>query len=189
MVAMLDDSRIIELFYARSEQAVTELANKYGAVCKKVAYNILHNPLDAEECVNDAYLGVWNSIPPQKPERLLAYVCRIVRNISVAKYHAAAAVKRSSHYDAVLDELEECFASVDSVESEVAAKELSHALNRFLGLLDQESRVIFVRRYWYADSVGAIAAKVKRSENSVSVRLFRIRGKLKKYLKREGYEL
>ncbi len=185
----MDDSRIIELFYARSEQAVTELSKKYGAVCKKVAGNILHNPLDAEECVNDAYLGVWNTIPPQKPELLLAYVCRIVRNISVAKYHAVTAVKRNSNYDAALDELEGCFASVDTVESELAVRELSHAINGFLASLDQESRIIFVWRYWYADSVTVIAARLRRSENSVSVRLFRIREKLKKYLKKEGYEL
>ena len=185
----MDDSRIIELFFARSEQAVKELSAKYGAVCSKVAGNILRHPCAVEECLNDAYLGVWNTIPPQKPERLLAYVCRIVRNISIAKYHALTAAKRNSQYDTALAELEDCFASVDTVESEVAAKELTNAVNGFLATLDQESRVMFVRRYWYADSVTAIAARLKRSENSVSVRLFRMREKLKNYLKKEGYEL
>lgn len=185
----LDDSRIIKLFYQRSEQAITELSAKYGALYHKIAENILNNSLDAEECVNDAYLGVWNTVPPKKPDPLLAYVCRIVRNISIARYHANTALKRNSSYDAALDELEDCLASDTDVEEELSVKELSRLIDRFLCTLDQENRILFVRRYWYADSIADIARRMQMSNNSVSVRLSRIRGKLKQYLKKEGYEI
>ena len=112
----MDDSKIIDLFYARSEQAIMELSAKYGPVCNKVARNILNNSHDAEECVNDAYLGAWNTIPPQNPNPLLTYICRIVRNLSIMKYHANTAVKRNSFYDVALDELEDCLASSETVE-------------------------------------------------------------------------
>ncbi len=186
---MLEDSQIMDLFYARSEQAITELSQKYGIVCRKVAGNILKNRLDVEECVNDAYLGVWNTIPPQRPDYLLAYVCRIVRNLSIMKYHSNTAVKRNSFYDVALDELEECLASTAMVEAEITAKELSGLLDRFLEMLDQENRVMFVRRYWYSDSLSEIAERFHMSSNNVSVRLSRIRGRLKKFLKNEGYEV
>lgn len=185
----MEDNEIIDLFYARSEQAILALSEKYGPICRKVAVNILKNPLDAEECINDAYLGVWNTIPPQRPGRLSAYVCRIVRNLSITKYHANTAVKRNSFYDAALDELEDCLASPQTVESEWSVRELSRLIDDFLDTLDQESRVMFVRRYWYADSIGDLALSMKRSRNSVSTRLSRIRGKLKKYLRKEGYEV
>lgn len=185
----MEDSRIIDLFFERSEQAIAELSKKYGAVCNRVAGNILQNSLDVEECVNDAYLGAWNTIPPRRPEPLLAYLCRIVRNLSITRYHANTAVKRNSFYDAALDELEECLASLETVETEISAKELSDLLDRFLGTLDRENRIMFVRRYWYSDPVSSIAAAFHMSGNSVSARLSRIRTKLKKFLQKEGYEV
>lgn len=185
----MDDSNIIDLFYGRSEQAIVELSKKYGAVCNKVARNILNNSLDAEECVNDAYLGAWNTIPPQHPSPLQTYICRIVRNLSIMRYHSNTAVKRNSFYDVALDELEECLASAASVEAEISAKELSGLLDRFLDTLDMENRVMFVRRYWYSDPVSDIAENFHMSSNNVSVRLSRLRGKLKKFLKKEGYEI
>ena len=185
----MDDSKIIELFYAREEQAIVELSKKYGAVCSKVAGNILSNSLDAEECVNDAYLGAWNTIPPQRPAPLLAYICRIVRNLSIMRYHSNTAAKRNSFYDVALDELEECLASAASVEAEISAKELSGLLDRFLETLDEENRVMFMRRYWYSDPVSDIAKSFHMSSNTVSVRLSRLRGRLKKFLKKEGYEI
>jgi DNA-directed RNA polymerase specialized sigma24 family protein len=121
---LLFDSEIIDLFNERSEKAIMELSKKYGSVCRKVARNILNNDLDAEECVNDSFLGAWNTIPPQKPNPLLTYICRIVRNLSVKKYHANTALKRNSFYDAALDELGECLAAAANVETELAAKEL-----------------------------------------------------------------
>lgn len=185
----MEDGRIIDLFFERSEQAITELSKKYGAVFGKVAGNILGNARDAEECVNDAYLGVWNTIPPRRPEALLSYACRIVRNLSVARYHANTALKRNSFYDAALDELEECLPATSDVEEELSARELSRLLDRFLGELDRENRILFVRRYWYSDSVSEIAEAFHMSSNSVSARLLRIRTKLRKFLKKEGYDL
>ncbi len=185
----MDDSKIVELFYARSEQAIMELSMKYGGIFKKVARNILNDPLDAEECVNDAYLGAWNTIPPQKPDPLLAYICRIVRNLATMKYHANTAIKRNSFYDTALDELEDCLASPADVDEELSAKELSHLLDCFLDTLEEKNRVMFVRRYWYSDSIPDIASRFHMSNNNVSVRLLRTREKLRKYLMKEGYLL
>ena len=185
----MEDSKIIDLFFARQEQAIVELSQKYGAVCSKIARNILSNSFDAEECVNDAYLGAWNTIPPKRPDQLSAYICRIVRNLSISRYHSNTAVKRNSFYDIALDELEECLASAASVEEEISAKELSGLLERFLETLDTENRVMFMRRYWYSDSVSDIAERFHMSSNNVSVRLSRIRGRLKKFLRKEGYEI
>lgn len=183
----MEDSKIIALFFARSEQAITELSAKYGKLCMCIADNILGNRSDAEECVNDAYLGAWNTIPPQKPNPLQSYICKIVRNIAITRYHANTALKRNSHYDVALEELEHCLFSLETAESRLQAKELSHLLDRFLASLDTRSRVMFVRRYWYSDSVADIAAAFRMRPNSVSVQLSRIRNKLRKFLIQEGY--
>lgn len=182
----MEDNEIIKLFQERSEQAIMELSKKYGTICTKIARNILKNSLDAEECVNDAYLGVWNTVPPQNPNPLLTYVCRIVRNLSIKKYHSNTSAKRNSFYDAALDELEACIASGQTIESELAAKELTGLIDTFLGTLDKTNRVIFVRRYWYSDSVSDIAERMHMNSNNVSVRLSRMRTKLSKFLKKEG---
>lgn len=183
----MDDSRIIELFYERSESAIQALSQKYGHVCTKTANNILNNYQDAEECVNDAYLAAWNSIPPQKPNPLLSYVCRIVRNLSIKRYHANTAAKRNSIYDAALDELENCFPSSASVEEELDARELARMIDYFLETLDPKNRVMFVRRYWYSDSITELAALFHTSSHNISVRLSRTREKLRKYLM-DNYE-
>lgn len=185
----MDDSKIIDLFYARSEQAIVELSTKYGSIFNQIAKSILNNSLDAEECVNDAYLGAWNTIPPQKPDPLLTYVCRIVRNLATMKYHANTAMKRNSFYDTALDELEDCLAAPVDVDEELSAKELSRLLDCFLDTLEEKSRVMFVRRYWYSDSIPDIALRFRMNNNNVSVRLLRIREKLRKYLMKEGYLL
>ena len=189
MVSSLDDRKIIELFFERSEQAIIELSKKYGSVCSKVAFNILNNTQDTEECVNDAYLGTWNTIPPQNPNPLLSYVCRIVRNLAIKKYHANTAAKRNSIYDVALDELENCLTASLTVEQEISAKELSRQIDRFLATLDEENQMMFVRRYWYSDSISDIAERFQTSSNNVSVRLSRLRNKLKSHLKKEGFEL
>lgn len=183
------DSEIIGLFYERSEQAIMELSKKYGAACRKVARNILNNDLDAEECVNDAFLGAWNTIPPQNPSPLLTYVCRIVRNLSIKKYHANTSIKRNSYYDTALDELEECLASSVNVENQLAVKELTQLLDSFLDTLDKKNRMMFVRRYWYSDSIPDIAARFQISSNNATVRLFRVREKLRIYLRKAGFEI
>lgn len=185
----MEDSKIIELFHERSEQAIVELSKKYGTICTRIAKNILNNELDAEECVNDAYFGAWNTIPPQSPNPLQTYICRIVRNLSIKKYHKNTAIKRNSFYDIALDELENCIPSGKTVEDELLVKELTQKIDEFLATLNQEKRVMFVRRYWYSDSISEIAKEFHMSNNNVSVGLLRTREKLKKYLRKEGFEI
>lgn len=188
-MSSLDDRKIIELFFERSEQAIVELSNKYGSVCTKVAFNILNNKQDTEECVNDAYLGTWNTVPPQNPNPLLSYVCRIVRNLAIKRYHANTAAKRNSIYDVALDELENCFPSFASVEYEFSAMETARMIDAFLKTLDQKNRIMFVRRYWHSDSIDDLAKLFYTSNHNISVRLSRTREKLKKYLIKEGVTL
>ena len=176
------DEQIIELFFQRSEQAIRELDDRYGRVFHKTSYNILNNQLDAEECVNDAYLGTWNTIPPTKPNSLLAYVCQIVRNISLKRYYLKKALKRNSTYDVAMEELDACLASSSTVEDEIETKELTLIIESFLDTLSKENRVIFLQRYWFSDTYSDIAQKVGISEKSVSVRLTRIRKKMREYL-------
>lgn len=182
----MDDKAIIDLFFERSEQAIRELDTKYGKTCHKVSYNILNNQQDAEECVNDAYLGTWNAIPPQRPNPLLTFLCRIVRNLSIMRYHANTATKRNSAYDIALEELENCLSSGITVEDEVEGKLLVQTIEDFLDTLSRDSRVIFMRRYWFSDSYAEIAKQVGISEKTVSVRLTRIRNQLRERLTKEG---
>ena len=183
---ILDDSIIINLFFERSEQAITELSAKYGHVVLRVAENILNNQQDSEEIVNDAYLGVWNSVPPKRPDPLLTYVCRIVRNLAINRYHEKTSLKRNSAYDIALDEISDCFPSSVSVEDTVETNEITLKVNEFLKALDSDSRIMFVRRYWYADSIDDIAVSFNRSSHYISVKLSRIRKSLRKYLISEG---
>ena len=182
----MEDSKIISLFFERSEQAIEELDRKHGPAVKRTAANILQDRLDVEECVSDTYLRTWNSIPPQAPNPLASYVCRIAHNLAIDRYHANTAQKRSGTYDLVLDEMEECIPSGMSVETELEAKELGASINRFLGSLSREDRFLFVRRYWYADPVRDLAAMTHSSPNRISVRLFRLREKLRNTLTMEG---
>ena len=178
----MEDAGIIELFFERSEQGIRELDIKYGKACRKLSYNIVNNRQDAEECVNDAYLGAWNAIPPVKPDPLLTYICKIVRNISLNLYHRKEAAKRSSHYTIAMEEIEACIAATNAVEAEIEAVELAHIIERFLDTLTVENRVLFMRRYWFSDSCRDIAWFMGLTEKNVSVRLTRIREKLRQYL-------
>ena len=182
----MDDRQIICLLPRRSEQGLEELAKKYGPLCTSLARHILHSERDAEECVNDAYLAAWNTIPPQNPDPLQTYLCRLTRNIAVTRYHANRAAKRGNGYTVCLDELEGCLASLDRVEEQLEAQQLAQAINGFLASLDRESRVLLLRRYWYADSMGEIGKRLGISGNVASVRLFRLRKKLKQYLREKG---
>ncbi len=148
--------------------------------------NIVNNLQDAEECVNDAYLGAWNAIPPVRPDPLLSYIVKIVRNISLKIYWKKKAAKRSSHYTVALEEIEACMADKKTVEDEMDARELARIIGEFLDTLTLENRVIFVRRYWFSDSYKDIAEFVGLSEKNISVRLTRIRGKMKQYLIERG---
>ena len=179
---MIDDEKIIEMFFGRSEQGIRELDIKYGKVCRNLSYHIVGNQQDAEECVNDAYLGTWNAIPPARPNSLLSYLAKIVRNISLKTYWRKEAAKRSSHYAVAMEEIEAYIAAPNTVESELEAKELAHIIETFLDTLTTENRVIFMRRYWFADSYKDIAGLMGLSEKNVSVRLTRIREKMRQYL-------
>lgn len=182
----MDDEKIIELFFARSEQALKELDAKYGRVCHKLSYGILNDRLDAEECVNDAYLGAWNAIPPAKPNPLLTYLCKIVRNISLKRCCMKEAAKRSSAYDVAMEELEYCLSAPDTIEAEIEAKELARVICDFLYTLTAENRVIFLRRYWFSDTYADIAERMGMTESNVSVRLTRTRRKMRDYLLKRG---
>lgn len=181
----MDDSKIITLFFERSQNAVNELSEKYGRLCLQISVNILKNISDSEECVNDAYLALWNNIPPEVPDDLKTYLIKVVRNISLKRYHANTAVKRNSFYDTALSELEEVLTADVSSENEVLFKELSEKINTFLGGLSRENRTFFVCRYYYGDSIKAIAEKTGNTPHLVSVRLMRTREKLKEYLRKE----
>ena len=185
-VTRLDDRKIIDLFYARSEQAIDELGKKYGAYVKQVAFNILHDAQEVEEAVNDTYLAVWNTIPPQNPDPLLTYVCRIARNLAVTRLREKTAEKRNSSYDAALDELADVLPASETVESACAAAELTAAIDRFLDDSSYDDRYMFMRRYWYGDSILDIAAAMHLGSHRVTVRLSRVRKRLSDYLKKEG---
>ena len=178
----MDDRQIIALFYERSEQAITELSKKYGDLCFKIAINILSDPQDAEECVNDAYLGAWNSIPPQNPTPLRAYLCRIVRNLALKKLRTNTALKRGSQLEISLSELENCIPD-NSFDEHLSAKELTEQLNAFLSTLHRDDRAMFLKRYWFSESLSEIAKAFGITEHNASVRLSRIRKKLRQYLK------
>ena len=179
---MIDDEKIIEMFFERSEQAIRELDIKYGKICHNLSYNIVNNRQDAEECVNDAYLGAWNAIPPVRPNPLLSYIVKIVRNISLKIYWRKEAAKRSGHYKVALEEVESYIADQKTVEDEIEARELARIIGEFLDTLTLENRVIFMRRYWFADSYKDIAEFVGLTEKNISVRLTRIREKMRQYL-------
>ena len=182
----MNDHEIIALFFARSEQAIAELDAKYGPALRALAANILPDRRDIEECSSDTYMQVWCSIPPKCPERLGAWVCALGRNICLNRYHSNTARKRNSFYDAALDELEDSVSALSSVQTELEAKELGEYINRFLSTLTGEDRYLFLRRYWFGDDVAALAAKAGLSPHRISVRLYRVREKLQKYLKKEG---
>lgn len=179
---MIEDEKIIEMFFERSEQGIRELDIKYGKVCHKLSYNIVNSRQDAEECVNDAYFGAWNAIPPARPNPLLSYLLKIVRNLSLKAYWRTEAAKRGGRYTVALEEIGGCIADRKTVEDEIGAKELARIIEEFLDTLTVENRVIFLRRYWFADSYQDIAAFMGLTEKNVSVRLTRIRGKMKQYL-------
>lgn len=185
-MSRVEDTQIIDLFFARDQQAITELDAKYGSMCRKLSYQILNNRLDSEECVNDAYLGTWNTIPPERPNPLRTFLCKIVRNLSIKRYHANTAAKRNSMYDVALSEVEQDVMTLNTVEDEIEAKALARLIEVFLDSLSAENRVIFMRRYWFSDSYEDIAQKVGITEKNVSVRLSRLRRQLKLFLVREG---
>ena len=182
----MEDKKIVQLLFARAENAISELSTRFGKQLHRIAYNILGNRLDAEECTNDTYLALWNAIPPVSPDPLAPYVYRTGRNTALKRLHRDTAKKRDNRYDVSLEELNGCLPAGD-LEQIIDARELGRSIDRFLNSKSRESCYIFVRRYWFGDSVGEIAKDLRMQENAVSVRLNRIRNSLKDYLKKEGY--
>ncbi|MBE6121386.1 MAG: sigma-70 family RNA polymerase sigma factor [Solobacterium sp.] len=184
----MEDSEIVALYWKRAEQAILETMNKYGRYLKSIAYRILFNDADSEECVNDTYRNAWTAMPPHKPEKLGPFLGKITRNIALNMYERMTAEKRGAgEMPAALDELSEIIGSGESVEATVDAYLLSDLINEFLKGLNSETRKIFVRRYWYMSPVKEIADEYGMSESKVKMSLLRTREKLRDYLQKEGY--
>ena len=184
----MEDTEIIDLYWQRDQRAIDETHGKYGGFLAGIAWNILRSHSDAEECGNDTFLRTWNAIPPARPSAFRAWRGRIVRNLSMKKLRANSALKRSSRFEVSLSELEDCI-SANSLDEQLAAGELSAQINAFLAALRRDDRVMFVRRYWFAQPLSEIADAFGTTENNVSVRLGRIRRKLHTYLERKEVTL
>jgi len=183
----MDDSSIIALYWERSDRAIAETAHKYGTYCHYIANAILESREDAEECVNDTWLRTWNTIPPQRPERLQTFLGKITRNLALNRREKNRAQKRGTGQTSlVLDELAECVGAGSGEDRITDEMHLRDVLNRFLAGLPVKTRKIFVRRYWYMSPVKEIAAEYRISESKVSVTLFRTRNQLKAVLEKEG---
>lgn len=186
----MDDSQILELYRARSENAIAETANKYGKYCHYIARNILHDNEESEECVNDTYLKAWEMIPPRQPKQLGTFLGKITRNLALNKYKHDTTQKRGAgQVSLVLDELQECLPDGSNVEQVVDELVLTETLNQFLASLPTETRKVFMRRYWYLNSIKEIAADFDMSESKVKMLLLRARNELKKTLEKEGFHL
>ena len=186
----MEDENIIRLYWDRDETAIEETSKKYGKYCFSIANNILCSREDSEECVNDTYVKVWDSIPPKRPSIFSAFIGKITRNISLNRYKLNNAEKRGgSNMDIVLDEIGEIVSGQPGPEEEAVMSDMTAAVNEFLAALPAEKRIMFVRRYWYADDVKSIALRMGTSENNISVSVRRIRNNLRDYLIERGFGL
>lgn len=186
----MEDHAIIDLYWARNEQALTETENKYGNYCRSISSNILHDHADVEECMNDMLLQAWNSLPPQRPHVFPVYLGTIIRNLSLNRLRRASAKKRGSNLpELAYEELQESVPSTCTVEEQISARELGRALDRFLRTIPEKDCCIFLRRYWYLDTHGQIATRMRMTEGGVKVNLHRTRKKLRAYLAQEGYDI
>ncbi|MCH5320510.1 MAG: sigma-70 family RNA polymerase sigma factor [Eubacterium sp.] len=182
----MTDKQIIDMLFGRDDKAIAELNNSYGSLFRQLAGNILADYEDVEDCINDTYFKVWNSIPPKNPEYLCAYVCKIVRNNALNMLKAKTSQKRGSNNTVPLAELEECLPSQSTVDESIDEKHLTELLNSWLMKQNELSRRLFVRRYFAMESVEELSKSCSMSKNSVSVKLHRLRNSLKKYLESEG---
>ena len=186
----MEDNQIVDLYWARSEKAISETSNKYGHYCYYIAYNILHSKEDSEECVNDTYLNAWNAMPDQRPNILSAFLGRITRNLSLQRWEKYTAQKRGAgQVPLALDELQDCIPATDKTDHIIDDLMLADLLNRFLASLTAEKRIIFMRRYWYLCPVAEIASDFAISESKVKMSLLRSRNELKLLLTKEGIDL
>ena len=182
----MEDHKLLELLFDRSSDAIRALQQRFGRRLYRTALNILGSAQDAEEAVNDTYLAIWNAIPPERPDPLEGYVHRTGRNIALNRLRRQTAQKRFCGYDCSLDELADTLGS-SCLEEELDARLLGQAIDRFLDTIPKTSRILFLRRYWFGDQVRQIAKDLGMSENTVSVRLTRIRSALKDYLIKEDF--
>lgn len=185
----MDDNRIIELYWERKEEAIKETSLKYGSLCTHIARNILASYEDCEECVNDTYFALWKVIPNERPNRFSAFVSRITRNLALKKYEHISAVKRNPAAVTSLDELGDCVSGSESVESEIEKKMIECTIDKFLWGQGEEKRNVFIRRYWYFDSIEMICKSTGYSQSKVKSMLYEMRQKLRKNLEREGIEV
>lgn len=184
----MDDKSIVDLYFDRSEQAIAETAAKYGRYCHTISYQILYNDEEAEECVNDTYLGAWNAMPPHRPSVLSAFLGKITRRLSLDRWRRAHAEKRGGgEVPLALDELADCLSGGEEVEEAVDKKQLSLLLASFVRRLPDVERRVFVCRYFHLESVEAVAARLGFSVSKVKSMLFRTRIKLRAVLDKEGY--
>lgn len=184
----MDDHIIVDLYFQRSERAISETASKYGNYCYSIAYNILSNNEDAEESVNDTYNDAWNSIPPHRPSILATFLGKITRRISIDRWRKRNAEKRGGgEIPLVLDELQDCIANATSVEEEYEKQHLSDVINTFVKSLPETEQKVFLCRYWYVDSISSISKQFGFSESKVKSMLFRTREKLRLVLIKEGF--
>lgn len=182
----MEDSAIIDLYWARSEAAIEETKKKYEHRLKYVIGNILSQSQDIEECVNDTYLGAWNAMPDARPDYLSAFLCRIAKNLAIKRYDYLMAEKRNQTLESIWDELDGVVGA-QTIEQEIIAKQMAEAINCFLRRQKSVQRKIFVRRYYFCESVREIAIHLGTSQSAVKSILFRMRKELKKYLEKEGY--
>ncbi len=184
----MDDQSIVELYWQRAEKAIAETDTKYGGYCFSIAYNVLANKEDAEESVSDTYMAAWNELPPHRPQILATFLGKITRNISISRWRSRSAHKRGGgEIVLALEELDECVADQQNVESNYIKKEAAAMFNRFLDTLPETERRIFLRRYWCLDSIAEIAASFGFSQSKVTSMLHRTRAKLRTQFQKEGY--
>lgn len=185
----MDDLTIIELYFARDEKAIKETDTKYGKLCFSVANNILSNDEDSAECVNDTYLSVWNTIPPTRPSNFSAFICRITKNISLKRLDFNKARKRTPNAIISFSELEEILSNETIPRPEISTGEVSKLISEFLWKEKEDARNVFIRKYWFFDSISDIATRYSFTESKVKNMLYHTRNKLREYLKKEGIEL
>lgn len=183
----MEDAEIVELYLTRDERAIRETGSKYGRLCYRVAFGILRDPEDSEECVNDTYLNTWNAIPPARPVSFSAFLCKIARNLSLKRLDYELAQKRSPELLTSFEELEEVLAD-DQIGRELEDREIGRAISRFLRQEKPEARNVFIRKYWFLDPIETIAQDYGFSEGKVKTMLHRTRKRLKAYLQKEGIE-
>ena len=184
----MDDLQIIELYFARDEQAIKETDRKYGKTCLRVAYNLLSNNEDSEECVNDTYLTVWNKIPPTRPNNFIAFICKITRNLSLKRLEVSNAMKRSAGTIISMSELEKALPD-QCIAPDVEDEELGKLISAFLWSEKALDRNVFLRKYWFFDSISDISERYSMNENSVKSMLFRSRNRLREFLRKEGIDV